>query len=134
MSYSLNFDVKYKYNTLESGISIAISLSNRFEIVDLVAKIDTGADYSTFSREYAELLGIEVESGLPRKVQAYSGNSFATYGHGLTVAALGYQFDAMVYFTVDYGRRNVLGRSGWLNQFMLAIDDQLGELYLKQYK
>ncbi len=133
MGYLIDFDVKYKYNTLESGISIPVSLSTGFETVDLLAKLDTGADYCTFSREYGELLGLEIEEGLPRIVEAYSGNTFATFGHGLSLSALGFHFDIMVYFTQDYNRRNVLGRYGWLNQMMVCVNDQAGEVYLKQY-
>lgn len=57
---------------------------------------------------------------------------FSTYRHFVTLTFLDFSYDAGVCFAADDGfSRNVLGRSWFLNQFILGLDDYEGKLYLK---
>jgi len=47
----------------------------------------------------------------------------------------GYEFDVTVYFAQDENfNRNVLGRHGWLDRMIIAINDYDGKLYLSRYE
>ena len=133
MPYPLQFDTLYEYDPKPSGISIPVSLRLSGEPVDLVAKLDTGASFCIFQREYGERLGLTIENGRLEWVST-TRERFLTYGHEVTLEALGLSVDAMVYFTHDRDfPRNVLGRNGWLNRVRIAIVDHDCQLYVSPY-
>ena len=133
MSSSLTFRVEYKYDTTHKGITIPVALSIKDAIVDLFAKVDTGADFCIFKREHGEALDLDIESGYPQKFETVAG-IFTTYGHEVTLSTFNLHFDVTVYFSANYGfRRNVLGRRGWLDQVKLGIIDYDGNLYISNY-
>ncbi len=63
MAETLNFNETFYYDTLKKGITVPVYLKYGAEIVDLKAKIDTGAENCIFERKHGELLGIEIENG-----------------------------------------------------------------------
>lgn len=66
-------------------------------------------------------------------VSTVAGN-FRAYGHELTLAVLGIEGHAGVYFYADPSvSRNVLGRHGWLNRVRLGLVDPDSLLYLSAY-
>lgn len=97
-----------------------------------MAKVDTGASFCIFQREYAEQLGIAVESG-QHTVVSTANSSFDVYGHELTMSCFEWQFNLMVYFPREEIRRNVLGRAGWIQQFRVAIIDHDALLHVSHY-
>lgn len=134
MGYQLTFDQLIQYDPGQSGITLEISLSLTSAIVNLNAKVDTGASYCIFERRHGEALGLAIESGLPQPIGTATG-SFMTFGHEVILGCSGYQFDSIVYFAVDESfRRNVLGRHGWLNQVMLGLIDYEGKLLISRYR
>ena len=133
MPYSLSFRERQDYDPGEDGITVPVILSTGYSQVKFLAKVDTGAANCIFQREYAEELGISVETGAPKQFGTVAG-AFLTYGHELTVSALGYQFDVTVYFSSVLGfPRNVLGRHGWLQLMRLGLVDYEGKLYASRY-
>ena len=133
MSRTFTFRSQHSYDTTKVGITIPIKLISGINSVQLDAKLDTGASFCIFERGYAELLDIDVESGLPELVSTATG-TFRVFGHWLTMAMLGLQFEALVYFAVDDSiRRNVLGRRGWIDQIRLCLIDYDGQLYVSRY-
>ena len=135
MPHTLRFQTKYTYRDTELGITLPITLSldNRTR-VGLFAKLDTGAPFCVFQRQYGHRLGLRIEHGDPRTIVSITGDRFRVYGHELKLTALGYEIFQTVYFAADRSiPRNVLGRSGWLDQFRLAISDYDRELYLGPY-
>src|SRR5438105_4786443 len=114
MSFQLSFARSFVYDTSKEGITVPIALKLISREVSLEAKIDTGAGCCIFARQYAEAIGIDVETGLPQKISTATG-TFITYGHDVTLSVLDYEFDSTVYFAQDLAfHRNVLGRTGWL--------------------
>jgi hypothetical protein len=101
--------------------------------VRLLAKLDTGASFCIFPREYAEQLGLNVESGHHQVVGTATGR-FDAYGHTLTLGCFDWELEAMVYFaaTPDFPR-SVLGRSGWLQHFRLGLIDHDTILFLSHH-
>lgn len=131
---TLTFRSRYDYSRSDVGIEVPVSLRvDGARSVRLLAKVDTGASFCIFQRDYADQLGIHVESGL-HKVVATATGQFDAYGHTLILSCLDWEFEATVYFAggLDY-QRNVLGRSGWLQHFRLALVDHDAMLLLSHY-
>lgn len=53
MSYKLEFEKLVDFDTDKSGISLNVELRLNSESVNFEAKIDTGASFCIFAREYA---------------------------------------------------------------------------------
>ena len=62
MPLSLAFDASHRYASV-NGIDVPIELRVGERKVELLARLDTGAAHCIFERQYAETLGLEVESG-----------------------------------------------------------------------
>ncbi len=102
-------------------------------MVQVDAKLDTGASFCIFEHTYGEMLGLDVERGAPETVSTANG-TFRVFGHRLAMTALGFQFEATVYFAADESiRRNVLSRRGFIDQLRLCLIEHDGELYVSKY-
>ncbi len=133
VAHTLTFSLKHNYDTTKTGITVPAELSNGSNVVQVDARLDTGASFCIFERTYAEMLGLSVESGSEAFVSTANG-TFQVFGHWMTLTALGLQFDVMIYFAADEGiRRNVLGRRGFIDQLRLCLIEHDGELYVSKY-
>lgn len=134
MPVSLEFDTSHHYSEPADGINIPITLCIGRQSVELLAKLDTGAAHCIFERKYAEMLGLEVESGRLQRFRTVAG-SFSAYEHEVTIQTLGIEFSATVFFAEDSAfNRNFLGRSGWLDRLRIAIIDYDRTLFLSPYQ
>jgi predicted aspartyl protease len=134
MPVSLDFDNTHKYTEATDGINVPITLAIGSQSVDLLAKLDTGAAHCIFERKYAEILGLEVESGRLQRFRTVAG-SFAAFQHEITIQTLGIEFSAVVFFAQDSTfNRNFLGRSGWLDRLRIAIVDYDRLLFVSPYQ
>src|SRR5664279_2301507 len=87
-----------------------------------------------FERKYAEMLGVDVDSGRLQRFRTVAG-SFAAYRHEVTIQTLGIEFSAVVFFAQDSTfNRNFLGRSGWLDRLRVAIVDYDRLLFVSPYQ
>jgi hypothetical protein len=121
------------YDAGRNGINVPVEirLSGKFAAFD--AKIDTGSTNCIFARKYGEEIGIEIESGLPKRIRTATG-SFLTYEHEVTLSVLGYDFDVLVCFAEDAAfQTNVLGRYGFLMQIKLGLIDYEGKILISAY-
>lgn len=133
MPHKLTFSALHLYNSEEPGITLPVRLICGAGVVDLIAKLDTGATHCIFRRNYADSLDIDVETGEETKIETASG-WFIAYGHEVSIIALDLEFQATAYFAKEYGiTRNVLGRQGWLNRVRLGLVDYDGKLYVSHY-
>lgn len=55
----------------------------------LDARLDTGATHCIFKREYGELLGLQVDSGV-QEVFGTAEGTFIGFGHEVSMRALGF--------------------------------------------
>ena len=134
MPVSLEFDNTHKYTEATDGINVPITLAIGSQSVDLLAKLDTGAAHCIFERKYAEILGLEVESGRLQRFRTVAG-SFAAFQHEITIQTLGIEFSAVVFFAQDSTfNRNFLGRSGWLDRLRIALVDYDRLLFVSPYQ
>jgi len=134
VSYSLTFDVLHRYDPALPGIDVPVVISSGNETIKTIAKLDTGASLCIFKREHGDALGLDIESGVPQRIGTAT-EPFIAYGHNVSLTALGFHFDRMVFFADRAGfRRNVLGRRGWMERVRLAVVDYEGELYASKYE
>lgn len=119
---TLNLQTRYDYSGARTGIDVPISFAvGGARPVRLRGKVDTGASLCIFQRQYAEQLGIDVESGQHQDVRTAARGRPAVYGHMVTLSCLDWEFETMVYFAALHEfTRNVVGRSRWLQHFGLA--------------
>lgn len=131
--HDLHFEKLIDYDLGEPGISLRVELRLGQEVVVVMAKIDTGASVCIFERTVGEWLGLEIELGRAANIGTVTG-SFKAFAHEVTLVTEGFEVDAEVYFAEEESfHMNVLGRMGWLNQVILAINDYDGKLYLSPY-
>ena len=129
----VSFDGTYFYNTLKIGITVPVILQLNDRLVEIEAKIDTGAENCIFERRHGETLGLEIESGA-EKIFSTVTAPFVTYQHALTLNVLGVEIFSTVYFAKEESfTRNVLGRQGWLDRVKLGLIDYEGKLLLSAY-
>jgi len=134
MPVSLDFYASHHYTAAIDGIDVPITLCIGRQSVELLAKLDTGAAHCIFERKYAEMLGVDVESGRLQRFRTVAG-SFASYQHEVTIQTLGIELSAVVFFAQDLTlSRNFLGRSGWLDRLRIAIVDYDRMLFLSPYQ
>jgi hypothetical protein len=131
--FSLKFKIYHRFDDRQDGITVPVLLGTTSDSVDLLAKIDTGAEYCFFDREYAKALAIEVEEGELKAIGTVAG-SFSAYGHELTIQVLDQLLLSTVYFYADSGfKRNVLGRNGFLNKVRLGVVEYDSAVYCSSY-
>ena len=133
MAFELSFERLVRYDPGEPGITVETTLRFLNASVSLPAKVDTGSTYCIFQRIHGENLGLNIESGLEQPIGTATGR-FLTYGHEVTLAVGGFEFDSIAYFAADPALdRNVLGRHGWLDRIILGLVDYEGRLLMTRY-
>ena len=132
--WTLAFSESFRYADDEEGITFEILLSadvTHKYTVD--AKLDTGSTFCVFQRRYAELLGLDVESGEEQRIRTAT-VSFTAYGHETTMTVGGLEWQATVYFAADENFPvNVVGRVGFLDRLRVGVVDYEQLLYLNAY-
>ena len=113
MPVSMEFSVSHQYNFSAEGIEVPVTLGNGGQSVDLIAKLDTGAAHCIFERRYAEILGINPESGRLQRFRTMTG-SFAAYEHEVTLQVLKHRlFDHSLLCPRPYIYKELPG-TGWV--------------------
>lgn len=118
------------YGDLIFPLSLSSDINSR---VIVRAKLDTGSTFCVFQRRYAELLGLDVESGTAQRIRTVTG-SFTAYGHEITLTVGELEWQAVVYFAADENFPvNVVGRVGFLDRLRVGVVDYEQLLYLAAY-
>lgn len=133
VSYRLGFSSRHVYDPCEPSITVSVRLSVGGVEVEDVAKLDTGASVCVFQRELGEALGLDVATGERLRIATVAGG-FEAFGHEMSLAAVGVELDALIYFAADYGFPvNVLGRRGWIERLRIGLIDYDGQLFISTY-
>jgi hypothetical protein len=133
MTFPLTFTLRYRYNSLEPGITVPTVLRLKDRTAYCDASVDTGAQVCVFQREVGESLDLEIEGG-HRIVLGSLGGPVVAFGHSVTLSTFELEFDSVVYFAENYNLpRNLLGRDGWLQKVRLGVVDYDAEVYLALY-
>jgi hypothetical protein len=131
--YQLSFSERIGYEN-SPDITIPIALYTDVSLsVPIAAKLDCGSTLCVFQRKFGEMLGLDVESGIPERIGTATG-SFPAYGHDVTSTTCGLEWQAVVYFAESYAfYLNVVGRIGFLDHLRIALIDHDQEFYLNHY-
>ena len=130
MNYQLNFSDLIEYDTTKAGITLDIELKFGGAAQTVSAKLDTGSTDCIFARAVGESLGLPIENGKPASIGTATG-TFRAYLHEVTLSVLDFDFEVYVYFAEDENfKRNVLGRTGFLDRVVLGLVDYEGKLFL----
>lgn len=98
------------------------------KVLSLAALIDTGADYTIFSRAIARKLGINVEEG-EMKVLEGAGGSIVAYIHQVNIILCNKEIGIKACFSEKEDvPENILGRKDVINHFKLILDKERFEL------
>lgn len=129
----LNFAEEFLYRDDDEGISIPVQLTYAGTVIEVLAKVDTGATVCLFSYEDGFDLGISIEQGIPIRLDGLTG-TLEAYGHEVILQTGDIAFQSLVYFAKYPGlQRNLLGRHGWLRNLKLGVIDYDNLLYLNVY-
>jgi len=132
--HTLTFSVLRNYGHSWSGIEVPVTLRvDHHRSVDLLAKVDTGAEFCIFQREYADMLELPFEAGEHKRFATATG-AFDTRGHSVTLSSFDFEFESVVFFATEVNfPRNVLGRQGWLDRLRVGLVHHDQRLYLSKY-
>lgn len=112
MPTAITFAEIWHYPDDSAGITIPTLLGYGNRIVTATAKIDTGAEFCLFDRDYGERLGLPIEEGILLSLETLTG-ALEAFGHEVTIQTLGLTFQSVIYFSRHAGLpRNLLGRNG----------------------
>jgi len=133
MAETLIFAKTYSYDTRKSGITLPATLTSGDKSIECEAKLDSGSSLCVFPRRHGEELGFDVESGVYQRISTATGGLDA-YGHWAAIQALGFEYEAMVFFAKDHSySRNILGHQDWLDRLRFGLIAYDGKLYLSDY-
>ena len=86
------------------------------------AYIDSGAGFSVFHSDYAEALGLELESGKKIFLTVGDGGQIPAYVHKIPVKFAGKRFQAEIAFSPSLGvGTNLLGLVSFFEQFSICF-------------
>jgi hypothetical protein len=129
----LDFSHVHSYALTPEGISVPVTLKSGSESIGVLSYVDTGASYCLFQRGHGRMLNLDIEAGEPMIFQTAT-SQVNTFGHMVSLEALGITFESMVYFFADDGiQKNLLGRTGWLDRIRFGLVDYDRKFYIAPY-
>ncbi len=95
------------------------------EWLETSAYVDSGASYSIFHADVAEILGISLEDGELKEMVVGDGNVLKVYLHHLSVSLAGIEFIASIGFSKGIGTGfNILGRKTIFDKFLISFNEK----------
>ena len=111
----------FPYLDNEPIVPIEIKAKNG-EWLEFHAYIDSGAGFSVFHSDHAEILGLKLESGRKIFFTVGSGEKIPAYIHKLPVKFAGKEFLAEVAFSSNLGvGTNLLGLASFFDNFSFCF-------------
>jgi len=95
---------------------------------DVLAVLDTGAEYSIFDGRRATVLGIALTNGKRRRLNTVCG-AMDAWLHKITLEIEGSRFRCEVLFSDGYIPRELLGRHTVFDQITIAIREKYHSIY-----
>ncbi len=106
---------------------IGIEIKGREDWVIFDAYVDSGAGYSIFHTDVAEVLGIDIEKGEENFVVVGDGSKIKVYNHNVKVRIAGKEFEAVIGFSYRLGIGfNVLGQESIFDRFKICFNRKEG--------
>lgn len=115
--------MRLPYQENEPRVVIRFYSPTHEEFIPFVAYVDSGATYSIFHQDVAQLLGIEVGSGRKVEVTVGNGAKIPVFLHTQKGQFVGEQFNAVVGFSPRFGVEvNLLGQKDFFERFKICFD------------
>ncbi len=103
---------------------VPIKLKGKEDWVEFKAFVDSGAGYSVFAFDIADILGIEAESGNKEYVKIGDGSFIEVFTFNLRVMVADKEFDAKIGFSRGLGVGfNIIGRQDIFHKFKVCFDE-----------
>lgn len=103
---------------------VTLKLRGKKRWLDLEAYIDSGASFSIFNVDRAELLGIDWNEGRKVHLTVGDGGLLEVYIHKVDVELAGEKFIADIGFSKQLGVAfNLLGRKSFFDHFRICFDE-----------
>ncbi|UCG69158.1 MAG: hypothetical protein JSV09_15460 [Thermoplasmata archaeon] len=95
------------------------------EWIELRAFVDSGASYSIFHADIAEILGLDFTKGEKNYMTVGDGVQIPVYTHDVKVHFSQQEFTAKIGFSNKLGIGfDILGREGFFDRFIICFDDK----------
>ncbi len=120
--------VKFNYTEFQGRLLPIIPIRVRGrEWVEFRAFVDSGAEYSIFQAEMAEILGLRLEDGEGSYVTVGDGSQIKVYIHRVNVRLADEEFEASIGFSRHLGIGfNIIGRLDIFDRFKVCFDEPNG--------
>ena len=93
--------------------------------IEFYAYLDSGAGYSVFHSDHAELLGVDIYKGKEIKLTVGDGSEIPTFIHKLSVRFAGQEFLAQISFSPSLGiGTNILGMKSFFDNFKVCFNNK----------
>jgi len=104
---------------------VPIQLQGPKDWLTFDAYVDSGAFYSIFSIQDAQLMGLDFRSGRRSSITVGDGNTIPVYFHTLPMMIETISFNAIIGFSEKLGVGfNLLGRRSVFEKFIFVFDDK----------
>jgi len=116
--------MKYEYQFAEGRFLpiITIKLQGKNGWINSTAYLDTGASYSLFHTDIAEILGIPIEKGELSEMTVGDGNTLKVYLHKIKVQIADEEFFATIGFSKGIGIGfNIVGTRDIFDKFIICF-------------
>jgi len=108
---------------------VEVTLLNKEQSVRTLAYIDTGATYSVFHADFAEVLGINIYSGERRDITVGDGGMIPLYLFKMRLIIDALKIDALIGFSDRLGTGiNIIGRESVLDNYTVCFDGKNKEV------
>lgn len=115
----------YHVNVEEFEPIVTLKVLGKEGWVELEAYIDSGASFSIFHKDRADVLGINYETGQEIFVTVGDGGLLKVYLHKLKVELANEKFTASMGFSNQLGVGfNLLGRKSFFDRFLICFNDK----------
>lgn len=102
-----------------------IQLKGRREWLRTRAYVDTGASYSLFPADVAEVLGFNLEEGELHEMVVGDGNTLKVYVHKIMISLAGKEFIASIGFSKGMGVGfYIIGRKDIFEKFVVCFNEK----------
>jgi len=119
-----------EFSYIQNHPLIEIILIGPTERIKMLALIDSGADYSLFSLEVAERLGIQKENGKKVSLQGVVGEPFLGYLHKVPVQIEDTVYNCKIVFSRV--KTTLLGRDNFFLPFLVTFNEKHQKVSLKE--
>lgn len=119
--------MKFDYRFAEGQFLpiISLKLRGRQEWIESTAYVDSGASYSRFHAEIAEILGLTLENGELREMSVGDGNMLKVYLHEIEILIAEREVKASIGFSKGIGIGfNIIGRKSIFEKFLVCFNEK----------